>query len=650
MSTLSIFVLMLVLGTQRCGSVPTRLQGGSLLLADHGLLLSHVDQIDLSSSTFHYVLAFELPSIVNFEQIPLDCQGLANDSEIIRDQLYIPCVNINHMMETSHNFVGTLSGRLGTMLNDIIIINPPNATNTDLKRSIFSAIGGGLAAIFGIATSSDISTLQKNIKVMVKNDHTIASHVEDLEHTMGKMVNRTSVAISQLTETMAANQHETLRSIEALTLYAKASIAAATKDIDRLEIVLHCTQYFSTSLITNNQKNAELMGRINAEMELWGLVISQLMDSKLPLELIGPAYLSTVLDSVAQRLSQLPSTRGMEITHSKDITYFYKNKVITSQVHDGVLYIQLNIQISRPSAQMFLYHVNTWPVFVNGDSNVASVLSNVPDLYAISHDFSLEAELGLGVLSMCDRSSPRRCPAVPIKVNNVGEMSCLGSLIKGVDSPASCKHKVNPNYTETYVSSVNGHYILVDPGHDAILNCIDDNSRHILPRSGLLTVPCSCSLVSRENLVEVHSSSLCDVDNLSPTIHPSYAFPFLKEFLEIPAVQFPRFKNNFTMDKAPELPKYLPYKKIATDFSHDMGSIAEHLRDNNGWPLEEVDVYGSWFRSNAAAVVGLILVVVVGTVVVIMVFKYYKQGKYLVKFGNALVRLGKGGQNKTMNI
>ncbi len=280
-----------------------------------------------------------------------------------------------------------------------------------------------------------------------------------------------------------------------------------------------------SQIMFETQKALDRVAGIGLELENFKEGIRILVQGKTPRQFVSINDIEAVLQHLeANILTQygdsfkLVDRRGLFHSELKDISYVRS---------DDFLYIGLKIPITNTAGELSVYRVDTYPVILNGNDTKSSIITNIPDFFAITSNSAYYVEMTTTEFASCRGEILKVCP-LQRSLKQISQPSCVSAIY--TDNIAAAKDLCRMTYntrkldTEAFYLSNSTYYIVNTHENDtwyfsckfgeALVSVVEPC------RTCQIQIPCGCSLTS--SFFSINSDvSICSFsrDTTYPTVN-----------------------------------------------------------------------------------------------------------------------------------
>ena len=369
-------------------------------LPNYGAIFTYEGTFNFISHTWHHSFHIKFPQIPSQTHVNYTCHVC-----YFKDCAACSVFNMTHV--ESNKLRDTMKNDITKLMENAMALIPslpnlPSGQDDRGKRTLLP-IGNILSDLFGVSSVEQVQLLQKHINLLKKNEQKLAKvfsaetqHLSSFESLTNSRLN---TAMSSL-ETV----HEQIKNLS----FAEADALRAI-DVNVHATALLIQQLHAGQQLKDKYKDIEQSIRL-------------LLNGKLPISLVPRHALSKVLTNIQNMLDS--TNTAMRITYNNP-DYYYKQSNIIFGKHQNDILINLAIPLSS-TPTFYAYQIDTYPIFIP-KSQHATILTNMPDIFLISSDLTLQTTLSKLDFQSCQQSKLTPCNKQQTFIH--GKITCPYALL-----------------------------------------------------------------------------------------------------------------------------------------------------------------------------------------------------------------------------
>ena len=536
---------------------------------NYGTVFRYVDSFEIVTDYWFHTFLVNIPRVARPEgqvQNNITCP-VVSGRPLVQQQVHRTCRHLRPLLMTLVEMSQRSSNHLIKTINHIEETVPSWALHQSRvrKRGLGSWLGEGISWTFGLAKQSDYDAMKGTIRHMAYNMdvaldawHKISTDMRSYTVLNNKRVTNLALAVNE-TENVVAQIHNQL--------------ASAQGDITVMQAVIH-------------KIVSKLMSYVALEDDyivLYSAVID-LLHSRLSPVIIPPHVLHRVITGVHRELtSRFP--RYKLLRHIAQDYYRLSDFMVTrmSDRNGHRLYITLRLPITLMSSHFKFYRLDTFPVYIPDNPQLATILTepafgigipqDVPMTYIIFHT-SDQTKMVNGILDLTHSDVSllphtfKHC-LMALFVDSVTDVNalCSFSVIHKKVQP-SITHLINSKVALSNVETVK----LICDRHDVtnVTGC----------DLCVFEIPCGCALVTPFTVVPA-SVSQCVHHVENTTVLHGINLIVLQQFFAPEQLGQLIGQTLLTSQLDTELPEFLLYKhqqhqRLASEqrFKYDLSKLS----------------------------------------------------------------------------
>ncbi|XP_060071257.1 uncharacterized protein LOC132551165 [Ylistrum balloti] len=372
--------------------------------------------------------------------------------------------------------VGTILGEIKTLLPHHSLVRIPMARK---RRSFLPFIGSLAKTLFGTATSSDLTSLSRNVALLRANQQ--------------KMAKATSHQIDIFTAAIRNFDYRIDNVFRGIT--------------DNHEAIQQLGENFNNSIITSQVAQARLLAAMTKQTRLALTIQTRFeellmgvlatMQGKLS-PLIIPLH---TLTNVLSHMQSIVQPHGFYLTHSHPSFYYKHAKFTIFRRFSNIL---ISVQFPITTVTLQLFKLNTFPIPLNKTTKHGTQLHTSKDHLLLSQDGNLFSEVSSKDLQSCSQSNHIwHCDQHYILRNDT-RRSRLFSLFHGKKSDINDNcifHFVQDIIQPSIIQLNHSHLVLINVS-DITLTCKNSKTAEKGCSFCIIAIPCRCSLSSSSMYID----------------------------------------------------------------------------------------------------------------------------------------------------
>lgn len=516
--------------------------------------------------------------------------------------------------------------------------------NGRISRAIFSFLQPAFSTLFGFATETQVTQVQENLLKLQTNQYAINNDTEKLYDQVSNLANITSRRIDNLWTGIAKLDDNVNKTAHAITVLA----TDVSRNLINFGKRLEQTHAWSSITLSIHEKAIQL--NIDAQMVynklgVWTRSLTQLMQQKLPSEIITPYELQKGLAQTKQSLGTR-STSFRLIYDEENLYYYYTQKLAKLFVTQNStnkrfkLHVHLKIPLATTTIQTKSFQVVILrvPTHSNGSTpgNGYTQLNNHNDYFITSASQISYTELSATDYTFCSSQPDNICPALSLN-RDKSDLSCLAAIF--FNDHTAIKRKCTFQFfplgqTPIYAVYVReGLYIIATRSAEITFICTEYNKRTTVAYFAQLRIPCNCAVSSKSLYIP---ASLANCEQNSQTIYVSHPFNLVQTTMEgFDATQIMKHQRSISMHPPIiQTPRFLDLATItgikhedeALELDLESMSIGKQPAKVTFQELSSIDINDSTtieFIYDIAQFCGLAILYVI---VIVLIAKQYRTG------------------------
>ncbi len=488
-STLQIIMWLLLLAVTLCNASTDLHESVGVLFVNHDQLLQRAIGYD------YITIAIKLPDFENVDMLNMETNKVACHTFLIYEQeckdaiktLNIELNHANHLIQIYND----------KMANARILLY--NLRFKNLKKRTLLDISGALSALFGTASQSEVTSIQKSLESVIDTVNVHHRNIDGLFDgikSMTQQANTQTRKINHFIEHTNTKMNKIVDKLNALTDNFTAFYAAS----------LHWEHYFKIIKGMNQIANAKSRAIIQNEMiqtaihdiTNLGISINALVDHKLPTNLITTKDLTIALHDFNKNLKQLYHDR---IHINLNGNSHYETAKTYSWFKEDTLLVSIKIPIFDDNPLFDVYQVIKHKVPLHThegtNQNISYILQDNTYALAISKDKNKFGLLTESDMQMCEHN--KMICDKPTTVYDRSFPHCIHNIFVNRKINDKCtfrKSYTNDIPTATKVAPM--RYLLSNVDGQATFHCQSSQPTPVtLTSYAVVTLHCDCVLLTK---------------------------------------------------------------------------------------------------------------------------------------------------------
>ena len=377
------------------------------------------------------------------------------------------------------------------------------------KRGVLNFVGKAAKALFGTATSRDVSRLQDKVE-------RIRNRQAKLEGEMTTIVSLHGDRLDFVTEIM----NSTLDKVAVLQENHRAMQADDLIDETVERIYLHVILETMADLILTGQ----VLEGYQDEMRDRGVGMIRLNNELLSPVIVPLHDLRSGLDMVEEQVAVSAAPFQFAFT---DLGYFYSVPGISYLSDRNFLYVRIPVPLTVLNSNYRVYQPNAVPLRASTDPRYYTQITNLPEYVGFSSQGDTYTSFGQKFLNTCKGFGVKKCPSRIAEISTTVPSCVLGLFLNNANMTTEyCTSElvISATLSEQILDVGQGKYFLSanSTGDTWVIQCPRLRPRITEPcTSCVITLGCMCSLKTKSAFI---SASLvnCETTTEFTTIHRSY--------------------------------------------------------------------------------------------------------------------------------
>ena len=401
----------------------------------------------------------------------LPCEG--------RYDNYAACRHLDEFAKRMRSMQTDAAVDLEQKAHSLYKILPETKATIEINRSkpaldFIAAMG---KSWFGFATNKDLVNSNRHINYLQSRQANMTNAIVHLQDQF-----------ATVTSSMNHRFHKTMKLFQTVQTEMEQLNSASSRSI----MLTYNTTAHMIAVLTTKQ-NA--MHHIQEAYLHLIVAAESLVTGSLSPFLVPPDILVSTLTHVGTVLGeQYP---GFHVVH-KQPNYYYNNPHYLYRRAGNSIYVTLKIPVATRQGMLTYYAIRVLPVRVNDTTTIATVLTGMPNYFAISMDGPYHTTFTDRDLSQCSGHALRHCP-YEVPLSPITYTTCTYSLF--TDSTTmivqSCNFQVVAGLVQPDLRELSPGTILITNTSRLILRCPGVPQRHVQGCNYCtLKLPCKCSLQS----------------------------------------------------------------------------------------------------------------------------------------------------------
>ena len=332
-----------------------------------------------SFDRFYVVTKFELPKIEDLKlttfTFDFACRYLMSDKTFMQKYLkhcqrIVPYVRLYQKQVQYYN--QTACNILQNEINLIL----PTFTETNRKKRFLSAVLGTVASkIVGLAFEGISSFLHHKRHKALKKAIKQLNEKQNIEHNRIYHLKDTMIMYGKYNSDTLTNLIDTVHILHNLTSLKEKLFVGKVNEWLKQELTHYNDEhsYSITTLLflrTLNEKYVRMYERLINELKSYSKAIHVLSKGYLPISLIPPSKLETILKQVKTALAK--TNKNYDLVLNRLYLYYDMKLIMFGIDHDKNLIIQFPVFVEPyMQARLILYQIETVPVPILDTNNKA---------------------------------------------------------------------------------------------------------------------------------------------------------------------------------------------------------------------------------------------------------------------------------------
>ena len=451
-----------------------------------------------TGSKRHMLFSMALPKLPKLERIEPEhiCETLQHIQiqkrnplimhicDKVKDEYILKVGRYNNLVERVLSQESTLQG----LSNDFVI------NTLSKKRNILSP----LYKLMGIADSDQINNLYDHIKIIKSNRAKTEQELQAVKRGYVQLANTTVSELSTIwknlraTQSFVANSSAAMAHWRALVVTKLKQIKQGNdEDISFVEKSLH--------LMTHIETEIDELLKLDIELGRWITSLLTLSRGYLDPFLVPKDMLVENLQNVKQSLKRIPGSHFL-VNDELSLTYYYRQKLTTMMIHDGVLYLHVTVAISNRDIKLDIYQIITLPASLHSATAKGqigfSALDTEFSYFGVSQNNEFYAEISSSELELCALSGDSVCQHTSV-LHDRSNYTCLAAIFYEDESKITsrCVFRYFPTTGNVKILHVTKQiYIVAQASTDVIVTCPEKIVRKQVAPYFILRIPCGCSV------------------------------------------------------------------------------------------------------------------------------------------------------------
>ena len=521
--------LMALCATTVSGNISSELQR-----LNYGIVFEPKAELHLAEETWVHTFEIELPTGISMIDLP----GCVKDEKsclLVNDVL----LEVNQIRHTTEIMINNTI----ETINKLIPVRQLGIRSRS-KRALLSFIGDLSKSIFGTATVKDVEMLASHINALNKITSKVVSTVEQHEENLASYIQASDERMSNIMEGLKANE-----------LAIQHIQNELYNSFDNLERAFTTTNVF---LAEHIEKSRKIENRFKEILE----GVFDLVEGKLSPHLIQAKTISKTVKDIQTILHNKFNGFHLVFTDTNDI---YQNVQTIYARKGSKLYVALKFPIVPFQKPLSLFSVHSFSVPVNDSTNHATHLLNLPELFAVTHDYQFYVTFNQKDLVNCKTFSSKLLCNFNKILTPVTTKTCILGVFQNDKTIVKQKcdfrfivDHINPNIV--VLSKTNIVVYKIDT-----LEFMCNSSKHMVNGCNFctMTVPCQCSVTAKDLYLPQRLSD-CQESTISK-LHP-INLAVLQQFFNDTSLQAIDSKTLFKNPLNVEVPHFRLY-------NHSMSQI-----------------------------------------------------------------------------
>ena len=438
---------------------------------NYGAVFEPIGRMHASSDYWRHTFRINLPEIPELPPMPAPCQQVDRTDLIVSCQMLFEAYNATEKLKLSA--ITALTKIRQSMMNTVPQIFTPDQGSRS-TRSILPFIGQLSKSLCGTATQHDVAVLAQHINSLESRTRGLSNSFEHEGASLVSFMDTVNKRIS-LSVTAVKDNHQ--------------AITKLAHDYDLLSNSMVLGTSIAVLLSQHTIQTAQFIQQANQFLAS----VQQLRGGSISSTLLPPEALSHAIAQVKAKLNMYYP--NFQITHPQNDYYYASPQFLFARKHLS-LYLTIKIPIHTVPTPFQVYQIALFPVPANSSSNHATLLTDIPQYWAISLDNQHFSPLTQSQWETC--SGPpmlKNCP-FQLPLRPASNPSCTSSLFfqQKTHIKTNCKFHFIPNVVKPDVHPLSDGTIIITNISHLTLHC--SQQIHTVPGCQFcsMRIPCQCSI------------------------------------------------------------------------------------------------------------------------------------------------------------
>lgn len=455
-----------VFGVVMQGSRPLTIPG-SIHRLNYGTIFKSEKNVILTNEYWRQTYEIVLPKLPPRSNFKYDCITLPSKA----------CISFTKFMHQIENLDSKTMIEFQNIYKFVDDNVPFIPVSNRKKKSLLPFVGDLSKSLFGTATMEDVNILKQHVNSLIKNNLQVTKFIKMQSHQLSSYM------------TAAENRFDNIQeSVKENFLVITNLSRIITTEIQNFQSgLLQLSELYNSHLETAHT--------LVKQYSSFKQSISTLIDGKLSPELISASVIKNTIQEISKILSEEYSNFYLTI---KDPEYYYTHGHFAFGRHFGAIYVTLKFPLSHEKLPLNLYQVISMPIPVNGTSNHATQLLDLPHYLAITSHQQYYLLLDKTDLATCNKHQLYLCNFNKA-LKPVTQKSCIMSLFANDKQSvnALCNFRFLQDLLEPTAIELAEGSTLVYNSYNLIIDC--PNNKTILHGCSMCVIqlPCRCSITTK---------------------------------------------------------------------------------------------------------------------------------------------------------